>query len=77
MKINADTNIICSYCYSESTAKEWNDLSYSKCTNREMKRAFTQLNDTKALMPKADAYYICPKCNKWNKSDTLKISENQ
>ena len=73
MKIKAEQKIICSYCFRENAAKEWNDLSYSKCTNREMKRAFTKLDDTKALLPKADAYYMCPSCNKWNKSDTMRI----
>lgn len=73
MKIKPDTMMTCAYCFEESTAKQWNDTSFAQCTNREMKRSFTQLDDTKALLPKSNTYYMCPKCRNWNKSNLLKF----
>jgi hypothetical protein len=56
-----------------SSLGEWNDLTYSKCTNREMKRAFTQLTSEKAFLRKSDTFYLCPKCEKWSRGSQLSI----
>jgi hypothetical protein len=56
-----------------SSLGEWNDLTYSKCTNREMKRALTQLTSEKAFLRKSDTFYLCPKCEKWSRGSQLSI----
>ena len=66
-------HIKCGWCMKISTLGEWNDLTYSKCTNREMKRAFTKLTEEKAFYRKSDTYYICPKCNKWSRGSQLSV----
>lgn len=73
MKISRTEKVRCGWCFKDSELGEWNDLTYSKCTNRQMKRDFTQLNDTKAFMHRTDSYYICPKCNTWSRGSQLKI----
>ena len=76
MKISETDKIICAYCYCKSDAIEWDKLTFSKCSNREMKRSFTHLNDTKALLDKSNTYYMCPKCSKWNKGSQLSVRES-
>ena len=76
MKIDKKEKIRCGWCLKESTLGEWNDLTYSKCTNREMKRDFTQLTDSKAFLRKSDTFYLCPKCNKWSRGCQLKIVDS-
>lgn len=71
--INRSEHVRCGWCMRTSALGEWNDLTYSKCTNREMKRAFTQLTQEKAFMRKSDTFYICPKCNKWSRGSQLAI----
>ena len=73
MRLSRDLDIECPYCYKASKLGSWNDLSYEKCSNREMKRAFKHLNDPKAFEEKSDRYYICPKCGKWVGGWALKI----
>jgi hypothetical protein len=73
MIISRHEKIMCGWCAGVSTLGEWNDLTFSKCTNREMKRAFTQLTESKAFLHKSDTFYICPKCNKWSRGSQLKI----
>ena len=46
MKISRTEKVRCGWCFKDSLLGEWNDLTFSKCTNREMKRDFTQLSDS-------------------------------
>lgn len=73
MNISKQESIRCGWCGEKSKLGEWNDLTYSKCTNREMKRAFTNLTDSKAFLRKSDTFYICPKCSKWSRGSQLSI----
>lgn len=73
MKIDRKEKVRCNWCFKVSTIAEWNDLTYSKCTNREMKRDFTPLSDSKAFLRNSDTFYICPCCNKWSRGSQLKI----
>jgi len=70
-----DGNLIvrCGWCGEGNKLIEWNDLTFSKCVNREMKRAFTPLTDKKAFSEKSNTFYLCPKCNKWSRGSQLSI----
>lgn len=71
--ISRNEKISCGWCGKVSTLGEWNDLTYSRCTNREMKRAFTQLTNEKAFLRKSDTFYECPECHKWSRGSQLSI----
>lgn len=71
--ISRDEKIRCNWCGKASKLGEWNDLTYSKCVNREMKRAFTQLTNEKAFNRSSDTFYICPCCKKWSRGSQLSI----
>lgn len=74
--IDIHEKVRCGWCGKDSSLGEWNDLTYSKCTNREMKRAFTKLTDEKAFLHKSDTFYMCPKCNKWSRGSQLRIVDS-
>jgi hypothetical protein len=71
--ISRDENVRCGWCGKASKLGEWNDLTYSKCVNREMKRAFTQLTSERAFLRKSDTFYMCPRCSKWSRGSQLSI----
>lgn len=71
--ISREEDIKCPWCRAVNKLGVWNDLTYSKCVNREMKRAFTKLMEEKAFLTKTDTYYICPSCNKWSRGSQLSI----
>ena len=71
--ISREEDIRCPWCNKVSKLGIWNDLTYGKCTNREMRRAFTSLTEEKAFLRKSDTYYICPLCNKWCRGSQLSI----
>lgn len=73
MKISRNEKVRCGWCFKDSLLGEWNDLTFSKCTNREMKRDFTQLSDSKAFLHKSNTFYLCPKCNTWSRGSQLRI----
>lgn len=75
--ISRKEQVMCSWCGNKSQLGEWNDLTYSKCTNREMKRAFTQLTDERAFLKKSDTFYICPVCKKWSRGSQLRIVDTE
>lgn len=75
MKIDKHENIRCGWCGESSRLWEWDAETFSKCTNREMKRAFTSLTDSKAFIHKSNTFYICPKCSKWSRGSQLSIIE--
>ena len=71
--LGGDLHIRCGWCGDVSDLKEWNDLTYSKCVNREMKRAFTPLMTERAFNSKSDTFYLCPQCEKWSRGCQLSI----
>jgi len=71
--IDKKEHIRCGWCSKISTLGEWNDLTYSKCVNREMKRAFTELTQEKAFLHKSNTFYMCPKCKTWSRGSQLAI----
>ena len=72
-ELSRTLDVKCTWCGKASTLGEWNDLTYSKCTNREMKRAFTALTSKKAFLRASDTFYICPHCNRWSRGSQLSI----
>jgi hypothetical protein len=71
--INRHEHVKCDWCGKKSELGEWNDLTYSRCRNREMKRAFTQLTEERAFFKKSDTFYECPVCHKWSRGCQLRI----
>lgn len=68
-----DTMIVCSWCSTPHTANEWNDLTYSQCKSRDMRRAYTPITDSKAFSGNKKSYYKCPECGQWRAGSSLKI----
>lgn len=78
MKTNGVTldnslDVQCPWCGASNKLKDWDDYTYSHCTNREMKRAYTHLNNSKAFKRSSDTFYICKCCNKWARGSQLSI----
>lgn len=71
--LNNDLDIRCPRCGKLAKLKTWNELTYSMCSTREMKRAYTQLYEKKAFKQESNAFYICPNCNQWSRGSQLKI----
>lgn len=71
-----DTTLIkCPWCSKISNILEWNALTFSKCTSRQMKREFTPLVNKKAFDSNKRSYYECPKCGQWACGENLKAFE--
>jgi hypothetical protein len=73
MSIGRDNQVKCGWCFNKHKLEEWNDLTYEKCTNREMKRAFTNLSEERAFLKSSNTFYLCPSCGKWNRGSQLSI----
>lgn len=78
MKTNGVTldnnlDVQCPLCGTSNKLKIWDDDTYGKCTNREMKRAYTHLNNSKAFKRNSDTFYICRNCKKWSRGSQLSI----
>lgn len=71
--LKRDLDVRCMWCGKDSHLGTWNDETYAQCTNREMKRAFTQLTDKRAFLKKSDTFYKCPACGKWSRGCELQI----
>lgn len=71
--LSRNLDVKCSWCGKTSTLGDWNDTTYARCTNREMKRAFITLTDKKAFLRKTDSFYLCPCCGKWSRGSQLRI----
>lgn len=74
MALDRKLDVVCGWCGKKSHLGTWNDLTYSRCTNREMKRAFTPLTERKAFLRKSDTFYVCPLCGKWSRGSQLRIT---
>lgn len=71
--IDVNEKVQCGWCGDKATLKEWDELTYSKCVNREMKRAYTPLTNEKAFSHKSKSFYECPNCHKWSRGNKLSI----
>lgn len=74
--LDGSINIKCQWCGVYSTIDEANELTYSKCINREMKRAYTDLHKKKAFLRDTQAYYVCPNCGRWFKGSQWVIESD-
>ena len=77
MELERGLKVRCPWCGKAVTLGEWNDLTYSKCVNREMKRLFEQLTDSKAFGKNTKSFYICPSCNTWSRGNQLRIVDTE
>lgn len=75
--INKQEKIQCGWCGEKATLEEWDNLTYSQCTNREMRRAYTSLTNEKAFLTKTDTYYECPNCHKWSRGNQLSFVDTE
>ena len=71
--IDKNIDIECGWCQQASRAEEWEENTYKECITREMRRAYTSIYKEKAFKRKTEAFYKCPKCNKWIRGSKLKI----
>jgi hypothetical protein len=71
--LSRNLDIKCGWCGKDSTLGDWNDATYARCVNREMKRMFTSLTEKRAFYKKSDTFYLCPKCGKWSRGSQLRI----
>ena len=75
--IDRNEHVRCSWCYGVSPLGDWNDLTYSQCTNREMKRAFRSLKNRQVWGKESKNFYKCPNCANWSRGNKLRvISDN-
>lgn len=76
--INRNEDIKCPRCARLSKLGEWDDLTYSRCKSREMRRSFVHLEQPKAFRHSSDTFYLCPKCGLWSRGSQLSIiSDNR
>ena len=76
MQIDRHEKVRCGICLKESELGEWDDLSFSKCINRQLKKLYLHLTEKKAFLKKTNSYYMCPKCKQWLKGSQLKIVDS-
>ena len=66
--------IKCPVCGVSSPLVEWDSLTHSKCTSREMRRAFISLEEARAYNRKDNKMmYMCPNCNEYINGSKLKV----
>ena len=63
----------CPWCDIDTEAKKWNDLTFSYCTSREMKREFRDIYDKQVWGKGSDHFYICPACKNWSRGNQLRL----
>ncbi len=73
-----DIKIVCQWCAEESALEDWDQNTYSQCTNREMRRLYMSVADLKAYEKDSGKFYKCPKCGQWLKgSQLILISDDE
>lgn len=66
-------HIKCPWCEEHSTAKEWDDITFSECISREMKRAYKHITQEAVWGTSSNHFYKCPCCGTWSRGNQLKI----
>ena len=64
MELNRDARIACPWCQETSTVGETDDESFAQCRNREMRREYTHMMNSKSMRADTQVYFKCPKCGK-------------
>lgn len=74
-----DTKLIirCPWCGKSKTLKEWDDLTFSKCTTREMKRSFRSLAKEGTWLKNSNKYFLCGDCDRWLKASQLILESDK
>lgn len=71
--LDGNLDIRCPRCRQNSKLRVWDTLTYSMCSTREMRRAYTQLYKEKAFKHESNTFYVCPMCRNWSRGSQLKI----
>lgn len=69
--IDKNASVKCPWCSADTNIIKWNDLTYSQCINREMKRDFIPITNEKVFKNGSVSFYMCPKCSKWSRGSQL------
>lgn len=69
--ISKESLVACPWCRKESTAEEWDKVSYEQCLNREQRRDYISIIKKSSWKKDAKLVYMCPICKKWARSNTL------
>lgn len=77
IEITQESSVRCPWCSIETEAKQWNDLTLSYCTSREMKRAFRTIYDKQVWGRDSDHFYICPACKTWSRGNQLILLDEE
>lgn len=77
VEIKDTDKLVCPWCFKSHTVAEWNDGTYAKCINREMKRLFADLKDRSVYGKNSQKFYKCPNCEKWSRGNTLKFTDTE
>lgn len=72
--INKCVDVLCPRCGKVTKLEIWNNLTYSMCSTREMRRAYTQLYEEKAFRHESNTFYVCPQCHQWSRGSQLRIT---
>lgn len=72
-QLTEDTELQCPLCNEVSTALQWDTYTESKCTTRQLRRAYKSITTKGILSKTKDFYYCCPYCDKYSKANTLKF----
>lgn len=68
-----ECDVMCPWCRVVSKLSVWDDVTFSECINREMKRSYMSLRDTNAWKHGSNHFYKCPSCEQWSRGSKLKI----
>lgn len=73
IELTEDTELRCPLCNEISTALQWDTYTESKCTTRQLRRAYKSITTKGILSRTKDFYYCCPYCDKYSKANALRF----
>lgn len=71
--IPRDSIIKCPWCSKETSALNWNEITFKQCVNREMRKAYVDVFNIKIFLKNSNNFYKCPKCGMWARGNQLSI----
>lgn len=77
--ITEDTKITCHRCGKTELAIAWDAFTESKCLDREMRRHYIHITDSKVFRKSGKVYkysYCCPNCGRFVRVNDFKYEEN-
>ena len=71
--LSKSVKIRCGWCDNISSAKDWNDNTYSECKSRAMRREYVPIYKKSTFYRRADTFYKCPQCSTWSRGCQLTV----